>query len=111
MMNIQLGEARIDYPSYKKARFGSRVSNSAKRVLDVFVCLLSAPFALLIGLPIALAIKLDGGPIFYAQPRVGLNSGEFACLKFRSMVYNADERLKRSATHVVRPVHPRLQPR
>ena len=73
---------------------GSRVSNGAKRVLDIFVCLLSTPFALLIGLPVALAIKLDGGPIFYAQPRIGLSGSAFTCLKFRSMVFNADERLK-----------------
>lgn len=42
---------------------------------------------------IALAIKLeDGGPVFYAQERVGLGGCRFRSLKFRSMVPDADRR-------------------
>src|SRR5438445_6545808 len=40
---------------------------------------------------IALAIKLeDGGPVFYAQRRIGKNFRTFRFLKFRSMVPGAD---------------------
>jgi lipopolysaccharide/colanic/teichoic acid biosynthesis glycosyltransferase len=40
---------------------------------------------------VALAIKLeDGGPVFYAHPRVGRNFRPFGLLKFRSMVPQAD---------------------
>jgi lipopolysaccharide/colanic/teichoic acid biosynthesis glycosyltransferase len=40
---------------------------------------------------ITLAIKLeDGGPVFYAHPRVGRNFRPFGLLKFRSMVPQAD---------------------
>ena len=40
---------------------------------------------------IALAIKLnDGGPILFKQERVGLNGRHFLCLKFRTMVVNAE---------------------
>jgi lipopolysaccharide/colanic/teichoic acid biosynthesis glycosyltransferase len=40
---------------------------------------------------IALAIKLeDGGPVFYAHPRVGRSFRRFGLLKFRSMVPRAD---------------------
>jgi lipopolysaccharide/colanic/teichoic acid biosynthesis glycosyltransferase len=40
---------------------------------------------------IALAIKLeDGGPVFYAHPRLGRNFRPFGLLKFRSMVPKAD---------------------
>ncbi len=39
----------------------------------------------------ALAIKLeDGGPVFYAQPRIGKEFRTFGLLKFRTMVPGAD---------------------
>ena len=42
----------------------------------------------------AVAIKLqDGGPIFFAQERIGLGGSVFKCLKFRSMVVDAEARL------------------
>jgi len=48
--------------------------------------LLAPVFAVL-----ALIIKLtDGGSVFFAQQRVGLNGKTFPMLKFRSMVKNAD---------------------
>jgi undecaprenyl-phosphate galactose phosphotransferase len=93
-MSFQIGEVQVDYPRFDALRLHSRVSNRPKRMLDILVCVLSAPFALMVGVPIALAIKLDGGPVLYSQRRVGLNGNQFACLKFRSMVFNADERLK-----------------
>jgi lipopolysaccharide/colanic/teichoic acid biosynthesis glycosyltransferase len=57
-----------------------------------FVC---AALGLLFLLPlltvIALLVKYhDGGPVFYAQPRVGKGFRLFRVLKFRSMVVNAD---------------------
>lgn len=39
---------------------------------------------------IAFLIKLDGGPVFFLQKRMGLNGRLFACLKFRTMVVNAE---------------------
>jgi len=50
-----------------------------------------SPFLLVI----ALWIKLyDGGPVFYEQARVGRDGKKFGCLKFRSMVVNADQMLE-----------------
>lgn len=41
---------------------------------------------------VALIIKLDSkGPVFFLQDRVGLNQRRFKCIKFRSMVVNAEE--------------------
>jgi exopolysaccharide biosynthesis polyprenyl glycosylphosphotransferase len=43
---------------------------------------------------VALAIKLeDGGPVLFRQTRVGLRGEDFQCLKFRSMVIDAEARL------------------
>jgi lipopolysaccharide/colanic/teichoic acid biosynthesis glycosyltransferase len=66
----------------------------AKRAFDVvasFLALIAlAPLFLLI----ALFIKLeDGGPVFFAQTRVGRFGREFKMFKFRSMCLNAEARL------------------
>ena len=56
-------------------------------VFSVLVLFFLSPFMLLI----ALFIKLeDGGPVFFKQERIGLNGRRFNCIKFRSMVINAE---------------------
>lgn len=66
----------------------------SKRLFDVLfslsVLILFSPVYLLLALLIALA---SPGPIFYVQERVGKNSQSFGCLKFRTMVENADKML------------------
>jgi lipopolysaccharide/colanic/teichoic acid biosynthesis glycosyltransferase len=62
-----------------------------KRAFDAVL----AAAGLLLSLPVwcacAVAIKLDdGGPIFYAQDRVGRNGRVFSALKFRSMHRDAE---------------------
>lgn len=42
---------------------------------------------------IAAAVKLDGGPAFFLQRRVGVGGREFRMVKFRSMVVDAEARL------------------
>jgi exopolysaccharide production protein ExoY len=64
-----------------------------KRALDI----LGASTLLLLCWPvfagIALAVRADGGPAFYAHERVGRGGRRFGCLKFRSMVTDSAERL------------------
>jgi lipopolysaccharide/colanic/teichoic acid biosynthesis glycosyltransferase len=68
----------------------------AKRVLDIVFTLLIAPFVLLVGIVIALCIKLDSeGPVFFRQTRIGRNGVAFQMLKFRSMYINGDENIHR----------------
>ncbi|KGF73103.1 galactosyl-1-phosphate transferase [Neosynechococcus sphagnicola sy1] len=63
----------------------------AKRTFDIAfslsVLILLSPIYLLIALLIALS---SPGPVFYRQQRVGKNHRVFGCLKFRTMVVNAD---------------------
>ena len=66
-----------------------------KRTLDIdagsLLLLLCAPVFLLI----AILIKLeDGGPVFFAQRRVGRYGRECKMFKIRSMCLNAEQRLK-----------------
>jgi Undecaprenyl-phosphate galactose phosphotransferase WbaP len=64
----------------------------AKRLFDIvfslFVLILFSPVYLILALLIALSSE---GPIFYIQERVGKNYKRFNCIKFRTMVSNADE--------------------
>jgi lipopolysaccharide/colanic/teichoic acid biosynthesis glycosyltransferase len=68
-----------------------RSHNVVKRLFDIIfslaVLILCAPIYL--GLAIAIA-QTSSGPIFYIQERVGKNYRRFGCIKFRTMVPNAD---------------------
>ena len=66
-----------------------------KRLMDLIIVLGAMPFILPVMGLIALAIKLDdGGPIFFMQERVGLHKRIFPMLKFRSMVIDAEAKMK-----------------
>jgi lipopolysaccharide/colanic/teichoic acid biosynthesis glycosyltransferase len=65
-----------------------------KRMLDIagalFLLMLACPLLLLI----AVLIKLeDGGPVFFAQTRIGQDGREFKMFKVRSMCQGAEQRL------------------
>lgn len=67
----------------------------SKRLFDVaaagFGLLLLSPILLLV----ALMVRLDSpGPVLFKQKRVGLNGQAFWMYKFRSMVVDAEDRLK-----------------
>jgi exopolysaccharide biosynthesis polyprenyl glycosylphosphotransferase len=66
-----------------------------KTILDLIISLLILIILSPIILMIALLIKLDGGPIFFLQKRIGLHGRRFTCIKFRTMVVNA-ERMQES---------------
>jgi lipopolysaccharide/colanic/teichoic acid biosynthesis glycosyltransferase len=64
----------------------------AKRLFDIAfslsVLILFFPIYIILALLIAVSSE---GPIFYVQERVGKNYRRFKCIKFRTMVTNADE--------------------
>jgi exopolysaccharide production protein ExoY len=66
----------------------------AKRVIDAA---LAAMLLVLFAVPmlaLALLVRADGGPAFFAHRRVGRGGMMFGCLKFRSMTVNADRALE-----------------
>lgn len=69
--------------------------NLFKRLFDIFfsltVLILGSPIYLLIGLFVFIT---SPGPIFYGCRRMGRGKKIFYCLKFRTMVKNADQKLK-----------------
>src|SRR5690606_31413951 len=63
-----------------------------KGTLDFFLSIIILILVSPVMLGIAIAIKLDdSGPVFFQQTRVGRHGRLFKCLKFRTMVINAEE--------------------
>ena len=63
-----------------------------KRMIDLILSILILPFALMIMIPIAIAVKLsDGGPIIYRSKRLGIGFKVFDMFKFRSMKVGAPD--------------------
>lgn len=66
-----------------------------KRLFDIVFSL----FGLVLLVPVGIVVKVaymrsgDRHPVIYKQVRVGKNSKEFKILKFRSMVWDAEEKL------------------
>jgi exopolysaccharide biosynthesis polyprenyl glycosylphosphotransferase len=64
-----------------------------KRTLDIVFSSLMVILLFPILLAIAIAIKLDSqGPIFYLSNRIGKKGRVFRCIKFRTMVEDAEKR-------------------
>jgi exopolysaccharide production protein ExoY len=79
---------------------GARPRRAVGGVLKRAVDMAGAAASIVLLLPLfcltALAIKLsDGGPVLFRHRRVGLNGAAFDCLKFRTMVVDAEEVLQR----------------
>lgn len=71
-----------------------------KSVIDYLLSVLILPLLLILIGFIAWRIKReDGGSVFYKQTRLGKESCEFGCYKFRSMRENSDEFLQRYLTN------------
>jgi len=72
-----------------------------KRLMDIVGALCGLILLSPIFLIVALLIKLEDpkGPIFFKQNRVGKNEKEFGMYKFRSMVTDAEEKLKGLLQH------------
>jgi Undecaprenyl-phosphate galactose phosphotransferase WbaP len=94
-LGIDSGTASSGDDSTRAQAASSKWNLIAKRLFDIcgasslLICL--AP--ILIG--IALVVLSDGGKILFGHSRVGMNGRAFRCLKFRSMVTNADVVLER----------------
>jgi lipopolysaccharide/colanic/teichoic acid biosynthesis glycosyltransferase len=67
----------------------------AERAIELPICLALVIFLSPVMLLVALAVKLqDGGPVLFGHERVGRRGRTFKCLKFRSMVIDAETRLQ-----------------
>ena len=68
-----------------------------KRTIDI----IGGLFGVLLLIPLTIFVAIlnfinkDKGPIFYCQDRIGKNGKHFKMFKYRTMVINADEKLKK----------------
>ena len=83
------------FNSKLKLSFSVLDRNFIKRMFDIvfalFVLTVFSPVYLILMILVALNSK---GPIFYVQQRIGKNYQPFNCIKFRTMIDNADEALE-----------------
>ncbi len=64
-----------------------------KRILDIAMSSLALLIFTPVMLAVAIAIKLDSrGPVFYTAERIGKKGRVFRCIKFRTMVRDAEKR-------------------
>ncbi|SMQ76014.1 Undecaprenyl-phosphate galactose phosphotransferase, WbaP [Devosia lucknowensis] len=91
-MSIINAEIGSDNPT----KGGMPRGGTAKRGFDIVAASAMLFFALPAMFFIAVIMfSTDRGPIFFGHERIGRNGKRFRCLKFRSMVVNSQEALKR----------------
>jgi Undecaprenyl-phosphate galactose phosphotransferase WbaP len=66
------------------------VSRMIKAAIDIILASLLLVLSSFLFLILAFASRLDGGPMLFAHRRVGAGGRPFYCLKFRTMVIDAD---------------------
>ena len=92
-----LGRARLNFYVKWKRFAWSWVTGFAyvvKRLFDIAVSVTAMILLSPVFLGIALAVKWDGGPVFFRQTRYGRHGRAFRMLKYRSMCVDAEARLK-----------------
>ncbi|OGF48058.1 MAG: hypothetical protein A2452_04720 [Candidatus Firestonebacteria bacterium RIFOXYC2_FULL_39_67] len=74
-----------------KSEFNRVVKNTFDLILSLLIMSIALPFILLIS--ILIRVNSRGNPI-YGHERIGHNGKKFKCLKFRTMYFDSDLRLK-----------------
>jgi len=103
--NVIINSFKMKYARVRISDFGplpmityytvnlNRIQLFLKRFMDIIGAVIGLSFTMIIGIFIAIAIKLDSkGPIIFSQKRVGLNGRIFNFYKFRSMYIDAEKR-------------------
>ena len=81
-------------PQSRKNYFSRSYRAVGKRLLDIVLVLATAPVTLPVILLLALFVMRDGGKPFFGHLRVGRDGRMFRCWKIRSMVPDAEVRLR-----------------
>lgn len=95
MLNLRATDFRPAFDlGDSKPRERGLYRNGAKRLFETFLVLLSAPVTVPLVLLMALLIACDGHNPFFVQKRLGRNGKVFRIWKLRTMVIDAEARLK-----------------
>lgn len=91
------GRLRLNlYVHWKRAAWQAVIGGAyfLKRATDIMASVVALVVLAPVFGAIAVVVKMDGGPIFFRQTRIGLLGREFKMIKYRSMVVDAEARLK-----------------
>jgi exopolysaccharide production protein ExoY len=92
---MSITNADVD-PSDSLSKVSARRGIGAKRAFDLVAASAILVFALPAMFFIAVILfSTDRGPVLFSHERIGRNGRRFRCLKFRSMVVNSQEALRR----------------
>lgn len=92
-VDVSLGSARVSELHFTQSQ---AASSRSKRVIDVTLAVSGLIMLSVLMLIVAAAITaLDRGPILIRHKRIGKDGVPFGCLKFRTMVVDADAVLVR----------------
>ncbi|WJQ12423.1 sugar transferase [Geobacillus stearothermophilus] len=86
----------MEYTSFRSLEDTSKLYAVTKRIIDI----IGALVGLILTSPLFVIISIfylfgdSKGPIFFKQVRIGKNGRKFYIYKFRSMIVNAEEKLK-----------------
>lgn len=80
--------------AWLRRHYATALRPRLKRAIDVGLTLALLAISSPVWAVIAIAVSLDGGPIFFAHQRVTRGGRMFGCLKFRTMVPSAGARLQ-----------------
>lgn len=97
-MNADISTTKdLEKMNIDKIETNKKIYKIFKRVIDIIGaivgCLVLIPLTLCVW--IANIISKDNGPVFYVQKRIGKDGKSFKMYKYRSMVVDADKKLKR----------------
>lgn len=94
MVDIGTAVLRSSSVGPRPSRSGPGRSVATPRIFDISIAALALIFLLPLFAALIVAIWLsDRGPAFFSHQRLGKGGRTFGCLKFRSMVTDADVRL------------------
>ncbi|WKW12455.1 sugar transferase [Pseudogemmatithrix spongiicola] len=82
----------VQLAAHRRTEWQALLKRSIDIVLSATMLVVLAPLFAIIAAAIALESR---GPVFFRHRRVGLRERAFHCLKFRTMVVDAEERLRR----------------
>ena len=96
-LGLSVARAEVqDFEGWGVLSFSSTPPDAEALVIKRGIDLFGSGLALLVASPLLLVvaalIKLDGGPVFFAQERAGLYGRRFRMYKFRSMSVDAEAR-------------------
>ena len=80
----------------RQSAIRKNAASVSKRVFDLALTLAAVPIILPFMAIVSMFLFFRvGGPIFFVHKRIGKDGREFGCIKFRTMVVNAEEALQR----------------